>query len=61
MIPTPEELAMGLIFGVAIAEEKKQEIIEEPPEEEEDNVLLSINLDEVDNLSIEIKITIKED
>lgn len=57
--PTPEELAMGLIFGVALSEQQ-QEIIEVEEPEEEENVLLSLNLDEVDNLKIVIKISVSE-
>ena len=57
--PIPEELAMGLIFGVALAEEQQEEIIE-VEEPEEDNVLFSLNLEEVDNLKIVIKISVSE-
>ena len=57
--PTPEELAMGLIFGVALSEQQ-QEIIEVEEPEEEENVLLSLNLDDVDNLKIVIKISVSE-
>lgn len=58
-LPTPEELALALIFSQALAEEQPEEIIEvEEPEEE--NVLLSLNLDEVDNLKIVIKISVSE-
>jgi len=58
-IPTLEELAMGLIFGVALAEEQPEEIIE-VEECDKENVLLSLNLDEVDNLKIVIKISVSE-
>lgn len=58
-LPTPEELAMGLIFGVALAEEQNQREVVEIEEPEEENVLFSLNLEEVDNLKIVIKIKVE--
>ena len=55
---------MGLIFGVALSEQQQEIIeVEEPKQEEpeeEENVLLSLNLDDVDNLKIVIKISVSE-